>query len=167
MAGERLPSTRNLAMILCAAMCSCGNGGAPAGNTAISSSIFVSISPSMQTSILQGQSVQFNATVENDSSGNGVTWQIAGASATAASMGTFTDVTSTSATYNATPLVASPLSVTVTAASITNPKFSSSTVVVINPSLTITTASLPVATPDVNYVAYRKPRGASVRSRGA
>ncbi len=147
---------RNLAVIMCAcvAMCACGSGGTSGGGGgAATPSVLVSISPATQTDIDQGQSVQFTATVQNDPSSSGVTWKISGAGETGSTMGTFSNVTANSATYNATTQATSPLSVTVTAASVTSPLQMVSTTVVVYPPLIITTTSLPMASPNANYVA--------------
>ena len=52
-------------------MCGCG-GGAGGGKPVIS----VSLAPSAQTTIDQGQTVNFTATVSNDSTSKGVTWSV-------------------------------------------------------------------------------------------
>ncbi len=158
---------KNLAVILCSvglcaclAMCSCGSGGTNSGGVAAATpSVLVSISPAAETDIDQGQTVQFTATVQNDPSNSGVTWKISGAGETASGMGSFSNVTANSATYNATTQVASPLNVTVSAASLANPLLSVSTTVVVYPPLTITTTTLPTATPNVEYSASLEATG--------
>ena len=140
-------------------MCACGGGAGVGGGKPALPTIYVSISPSTQTNIDQGQSVQFTATVENDPSGSGVTWTISGTGGTGAVTGNFTNVTTTSATYNAQGPVPDSLPVLVTATSIANAGQSNSTVVVVYPPLTITTTTLPNATPDVNYTAILQAKG--------
>src|SRR5208282_498508 len=87
----------------------CGGGG---GGTTAVPVIFVSISPSTQTNIDQGQIVKFTATLENDSSAKGVTWSASGTEVTGTACGTFANTTTTTATYNAPSTVSASLSIT-------------------------------------------------------
>ncbi len=82
-------------------LCGCGAGGTSSNGTPSTPSIAVSLSPSAQTSIDQGQTVAFTAAVANDSSGEGVTWSMSGTACTGTACGTFTNVTTGAATYNA------------------------------------------------------------------
>ena len=152
---------KKLSLVLCGwlALCGCGGGGGGGGGTPAPSTLFVSISPSAQTSIEQGQSVQFTATVANDSSGSGVSWKISGPELTGTSGGTLTNVTTSAATYNALPFVSTILSVTITATSVANTSQSGSAVVVVYPPLSITTTALPNATPNANYAAVLQASG--------
>ena len=121
--------------------------------------IYVSISPSTQTNIDQGQTVKFTATVENDSSTKGVTWSASGAGITGTACGTFTNTTTTSATYNAPASVSANLSITVTATSVADPTKTSSAVVMVSPPPSITTTTLTNATPNANYSATLQATG--------
>jgi dienelactone hydrolase len=91
------------------------------------SDITVSLTPN-STKVQTAGTQAFTATVSNDSDNKGVTWTISPASGA----GTLTDVTGTSATYNApasTP--ASNLTVTITASSLANPSKSASATVTV------------------------------------
>jgi Putative Ig domain len=93
--------------------------------------VSVAISPSTQQSIDQGQTVNFTATVTNDSSNAGVTWSVSGTGCTGAACGALSNTTATAATYTAPASVSSNLTVSVTATSKTaTSKTASSTVLV-------------------------------------
>lgn len=104
--------------------------------------ISVSISPSTQKTIDQGQTLAFSATVSNDSGNKGVTWSMSGTTCTGAACGAFTSGTTSGATYNAPASVASSTTVTVQATSIADATKSASSSVVVTPSPSITTGSL-------------------------
>jgi hypothetical protein len=148
-----------LALCGCVVVCACGGGGGGGGASSAVPALYVSISPSAQTSVDEGQSVQFTAAVENDSSGSGVTWKISGAGSTATTAGVLTNVTTTTATYNALSAVSASLSIVVTATSVADPSRSGSTVVIISPPLGIATTTLPNATPNANYSATLQATG--------
>ena len=72
-----------------AVICACGGGGGGGGGGGYSPpasppAIYVSISPSTQSNIDQGQTVKFAATLTNDTSGQGVKWSAAGTGVTGA-----------------------------------------------------------------------------------
>ena len=157
---------KRLLIVVCGLMvivaCGGGSGGgagggapAPAGPIVIS----VSISPSTQTNIDVGQSEKFTATVENDSSAEGVTWSCSGAGLTGSACGTFTGTTTSAATYNAPSSVSAKLSITVTATSVADATKTSSVVVMISPPPGITTTTLTNATPNANYSATLQATG--------
>ena len=98
-----------LTAALLAAMPSCDGG------KATPPAISVSLAPAAQTTIDQGQTVNFTATVANDSSSKGVTWSLSGTACTGAACGTLTNTTATTATYNAPTPVSSNLTVSVKA----------------------------------------------------
>ncbi len=104
--------------------------------------ITVSLAPSAQSNIDQGQSVNFTATVANDPASAGVTWGLSGSGCTGAACGTLSNTTTTAATYTAPALVTSNLTVSVTAKSITNTAMLASSTVVVSPAPVITTTSL-------------------------
>ena len=104
--------------------------------------ISVSLTPSAQTKIDQGQTLNFTATVSNDSSNKGVTWTASGATCTGVACGTFTNSTTSAATYNAPTSVAANTTVTVQATSVTDTTKSASTAVVVSPLPSITTTTL-------------------------
>ncbi|HUZ47167.1 MAG TPA: putative Ig domain-containing protein, partial [Terriglobia bacterium] len=104
--------------------------------------ITVSLAPSAQSNIDQGQSVNFTATVANDPASAGVTWGLSGNGCTGAACGTLSGATTTAVTYNAPAVVASNLTVSVTATSVTKSSISTSSTVVVSPAPAITTTSL-------------------------
>ena len=83
--------------------------------------IVVTLSPSGAISLDAGQTVKFGATVENDSGAKGVTWSCSTGSSAGATCGTFSDATTSGATYNAPASTSTNLTVTVTATSIRIP----------------------------------------------
>lgn len=89
-----------------------GGGGRGGGSTTPASppAISVTLSPSAQTEIDQGQTVNFTATVANDSGGKGVTWSASSTGVSGTASGTFSNAGTTTATYNA-PLTVSANSV--------------------------------------------------------
>jgi len=132
-------------------MCGCGGGGSVQPIPV--STISVSISPSSQTPIDQGQTVNYTATLQNDTTNAGVTWSVKGAGCTGSTCGTFTQATPTTATYNAPALVSNQTTVTITATSKADSSKSASATVVLNPPPNIVTVSLPSATPTNYYPA--------------
>jgi hypothetical protein len=100
----------------------CGGSGTPSGVP-----ITVSLAPSAPQTINAGATLNITATVANDSTNSGVTWTLSG-------VGSLTNITTTSVTYNAPASVSNNTVVTVTATS----KVSSATTA----SLTITVQSL-------------------------
>jgi hypothetical protein len=151
---------RHLLTVICGllVMSACGGGGG-GGSTPAPPVISVSISPSTQSNIDQGQSVKFSATVENDSSAKGVTWSASGTGLTGTAAGTFTSTTTSTATYNAPSPVAANLSITVTATSVADTTKSSSAAVIVIPPPSITTTTLINATPNANYSAILQATG--------
>jgi hypothetical protein len=137
-------------------ICGCGGGGGGGGGytpPASPPAIFVSISPAAQTNIDQGQTVKFSATVENDSASKGVTWSCSASGLTGTACGSFSNTTTTSATYNAPSSVSANLSVTVTATSVADTTKTSSAVVMVCPPPSITSTALTTATPNASYSA--------------
>lgn len=129
----------------------CGGGGTGLTPQPSPTPIFVSISPSATTDIDAGQAIKFTASVGNDSSADGVSWSCSSASSAGADCGTFTDGTTTSATYNAPASVSATTSFAVTATSIADSTKSISAMVDVSPSLRIATASLATATVNAGY----------------
>src|ERR1017187_9435686 len=93
-------------------LCGCG-GGKPAAPV-----MSVSLSPSTQTAMDQGQTLSYTATVANDSGGSGVSWSMSGTTCTGTACGTFSGKTTSGATYNAPTPVSSNMTVKVTATSV-------------------------------------------------
>ncbi|MGA2986911.1 MAG: putative Ig domain-containing protein [Terriglobia bacterium] len=143
-------------------MCACGggsSGGGGGGGTPTPPAIYVSISPSTQTNIDQGQAVKFTATVGNDSSDKGAAWSCSGTGVTGATCGTFTGTTTTAATYNAPASVSGNRSITVTATSMADSTKTSSAVVMVLPPPSVTATALTNATPNANYSATLQATG--------
>ncbi|HVA01334.1 MAG TPA: Ig domain-containing protein, partial [Terriglobia bacterium] len=109
--------------------------------TVLVKAISISLAPSAQSTIDQGQSVNFTATVANDPSSAGVSWSVSGSGCTGAACGTLSNTTTAAATYTAPASVSSNLTVSVTATSVTNTGISASSGVVVSPAPAITTTS--------------------------
>jgi len=157
---------KRLLIVVCGLVVTCacgggsgagGGGGAPA--PAVPIVISVSISPSAQTNIDAGQSEKFTATVENDTSAEGVTWSCSGAGLSGSACGTFAGTTTSAATYNAPSSVSANLNITVTATSVADTTKSSSAVVIVSPPPGITTTTLTNATPNAYYIATLQATG--------
>lgn len=143
-----------LTAALLAAMPSCGGGG-----KAAPPAISVSLAPAAQTTIDQGQTVNFTATVANDSSNKGVTWSVSGTACTGAACGTLTNTTATTAKYNAPASVSSNLTVSVKATSVADTTKSASSTVVVTPVPGITITSLSSGTANTAYSATLQASG--------
>ncbi|HXW14972.1 MAG TPA: Ig domain-containing protein, partial [Terriglobia bacterium] len=147
---------KKLALVLSilVSMCSCSRPPSPL--------VVVSVFPNMPPSIDEGQTLQFTASLASNTPGNatgGVTWTATGPGCAGAACGTFTNVTSNSATYVAPASVTANLGVTVIATSVLQPlQTGSSTFTVMLPP-SITTTSLPVATPNYVYHVYLQASG--------
>jgi hypothetical protein len=142
-----------LVLVLTVFMSACGGGGGGIIPPPATTPIVVSISPATQTTIDQGQSVDFSASLTHDTTSAGVKWSASGAGCTGNTCGTFTNVNTTAARYNAPPAVTNSSSVTVTATSVADSTKSSASTVVLTPPPHINTLSLPNATPADYYPA--------------
>ena len=110
------------------------------------------MNPATPPNIDQGQTLQFTASLADDTSNKGVVWSATGAGCAGATCGTFTNVTATSATYNAPPKVSASLGVTVIATSVAQPtQTASSWVFYVMPPPSIVTTDLPQGTPTYLY----------------
>jgi len=139
---------KKLALVLCILVLMCGCGRPP------SPLVIVTVLPQTPPSIDQGQTLQFTANLASNTPGNasgGVTWKATGPGCAGAACGTFTNVSSNTATYVAPASVSANLSVTVTATSVAQPLQTGSSTFNVMPPLSITTTSLPVATPNYIY----------------
>jgi hypothetical protein len=134
-------------------LCSCGGGNQTAPV------ISVSLTPSTQTTIDQGQTLNFAATVTNDTSGSGVTWSMSGTSCSGTACGTFSNKTTTSATYNAPATVSANTTVTVMATSVADTTKSMTSTVIVTPAPSITTTSLASGTVGTAYSATLQASG--------
>jgi hypothetical protein len=123
--------------------------------------ISVSLTPSLQTNIDQGQTLNFTATVNNDSANKGVTWSVSGTTCTGTACGTFTNSTTSAATYNAPASVSANMTVMVQGTSVADTSKSTSTAVVVAPGPSITTTSLANGTVGAAYNATLQATGGS------
>ena len=140
----------------------CGGGSGSGGGApppAAPVVISVSISPSAQTNVDAGQTVKFTATVENDTSAEGVTWSCSGAGLTGSACGTFSGASTSEVTYHAPSSISANLNITVTATSVADSTKTSSAAVMVYPPPSITTTSLTSATPNANYSATLQATG--------
>jgi hypothetical protein len=139
---------RKLALALSILVLICGCGGNPA-----STLIVVTVNPTTPASIDQGQTLQFTASLADNStsSNHGVTWSATGPGCSGALCGTFTNVTPTSVTYVAPAAISASLSITVTATSVDQPAQTGSSTFFVMPPPSIVTTSLPIATPTYIY----------------
>ena len=136
-------------------LCGCGSGSSSHTPPVIS----VSLSPSAQTNIDQGQTLNYTASVTNDTANAGVTWSLSGTGCTGSACGTFTGGTTTAATYNAPATVSAKLTVTIVATSVTDTTKSTSSTVVVNPAPSFTTTSLAGGTVGTAYSATLQASG--------
>jgi hypothetical protein len=132
-----------LALSIAVLMCGCGRNSPPPVSL-----IRVSINPTSPPSIDQGQSLQFTSSLAGDTSNSGVTWSATGAACGGKTCGTFSNVTSLSATYNAPASVSASLTITVTATSVANPLQTAKSIFYVLPPPSIVTTDLPSATPN-------------------
>lgn len=92
-----------------------------------------------------GKNVNLNAVVQNDFTGRGVTWSIAGVNCRGAACGSLSGTNSTSAIYVPPAAFANSFSVKITAVSIANGLITGATTLSVAQPLVITTTTLPVA----------------------
>ena len=111
----------------------CGGGGSTPALV-----INVSVSPSSSQAIDQGQKIQFNATVTNDTSSKGVTWSQTG-------QGALSGQTAGAVTYTS-PSSGAAGSATVTATSVADTTKTATVNISITPPSSIITTTLPAAT---------------------
>jgi hypothetical protein len=123
--------------------------------------ISVSLAPSAQSRIDQGQTLNFTATVSNDSSNKGVSWAASGATCSGAACGTFTNSTTSAATYNAPASVSANTTVSVQATSVADTTKSASTAVIVSPLPTIATTTLASGSVGTAYSATLQASGGS------
>jgi predicted secreted protein len=121
--------------------------------------ISVSLTPSAQKNIDVAQTLNFTATVNNDSAAKGVTWAISGTNCTGSACGTLTKATSTGVTYNAPSSATANMTVTVQATSVADTSKASSVPVVVSPEPAITTTSVSAGTVGTTYSMTLKASG--------
>ncbi len=101
----------------------------------------------------QGQSLPVSVSLLDDSTHAGVTFTATGPGCAATACGTFSNVTTTSATYNAPATITAPLAITITATSIAMSTQSNSTNFEVMPPPTILINTLPNGEPNYVYSA--------------
>jgi hypothetical protein len=135
-----------LTLSMLAVMCGCAG---PSSHP----SIGVTVTPAVPPDIDQGQSAQFTAILTGDTTHAGVIWSVSGPGCSGKACGTLSNVTSTSATYNAPASVSAELNVTVTATSAASSSQYSTATLNVWPPPNIITTTLPTATPGNPYSA--------------
>jgi len=108
--------------------------------------VAITLSPTTAPTINQGQTQTITATVTHDPTNSGVTWSLA-----ASNVGTLTNITTTSVTYQAPPTLSVNTTVTITATSVANTTITASESITVDALLAIATSSLPFATKGVPY----------------
>jgi len=106
----------------------------------------ITLSPTTAPTINQGQTQVITATITNDPTHSGVTWSLA-----AGNVGTLSNATTTSVTYQAPPTLTVNTTVTITATSVANTTITASESITVDALLAIATTSLPFATKGVAY----------------
>lgn len=116
--------------------------------------ITIQIQPNASISIDEGQSLNFMATVANDTLNKGVSWSLAQTSTTVCSgtgCGTLKNATNSSVTYVAPTGLTAGASITLTAASISQPSATATATISVVLPVTFTTITLPNAANGVPY----------------
>ena len=99
--------------------------------------ITISLSPPSATLPAGSGTQSFTASLANDTQSKGVTWSLSGAGCSGAACGTLTNVTTTSATYNAPAAAPSPATVTLTATSVADSSKSTSVTISITAAISV------------------------------
>ncbi len=122
------------AILLSSLLCSCGGV----------SGLVITLDPSTNQAVDQGQSVSFTAFVSGDTSNSGVTWSISGSHCKGSACGTLVDVTTGAVTYQA-PSATNTQLLTVTLTATANAETSVTTTlnIVVSPAPVISTTTLP------------------------
>ncbi len=113
------------------------------------------VQPSSSISIDEGQSVNFTATVANDTLNKGVSWSLNQSSGSGgcsgSGCGTLSNVTNASVTYVAPTGLSAGQSVTLTVASVAQPSATTTATISVVLPLTFTTTTLPNGANGVPY----------------
>ncbi len=122
------------AILLSSLLCSCGGV----------SGLVITLDPSTNQAVDQGQSVSFTAFVSGDTSNSGVTWSLSGSHCKGSACGTLVDVTTGAATYQA-PSATNTQLLTVTLTVTANAETSVTTTlnIAVSPAPVISTTTLP------------------------
>ena len=102
--------------------------------------ISLAVSPAAMQSVDQGQTINYSATVMNDSSGRGITWKV---TCSAANCGSLSSQNGSTTVYTAPSPVAATLAVSISATSVADPTKSAAGSITVAVPPSITTASLP------------------------
>jgi hypothetical protein len=146
--GVRWSGPMSLACALIAFLCitlisNCGGGG--------NGTLTLAVNPKTST-MDQGQSLLFVATLGNDTKNLGVTWQpLTGSGCAGTSCGTLTNVTATSVTYTAPSGLTTGISVSLEAIAKANSGVTATSTITIVLPVTFTTTSLPNGSNGVAY----------------
>lgn len=139
--GNSRKGMRQAITALVAACCVILLGGCHNTGTAVS----VQVQPTSSVSLDEGQSINFTATVANDTLNKGVSWSVNQSTTTGgcsgSGCGTLSNVTNASVTYTAPTGLSAGISVTLTVASVTQPSATATATinVVLPPQFTTTT----------------------------
>jgi len=147
MSPKNCPAFLGTLLSLTMGVCNIGCGG---GNALPSPMISVQASPSAQI-VDQSRTANISATVANDTSGKGVTWNLAGSGCVGAACGALSNQTPTSVTYTAPNTVTTNLSITITATSGADTTKTAITSLTVVPPPSVTTTSLPGSTAGGQY----------------
>lgn len=142
----RTVSVLILAFFILGSLSGCGNG-----SSTNSGGILISFTPIGPQNVDQNQSANFTATVRGDAQNLGVSWSLSGSVCKGSACGTLSNMTSTSVTYNAPPMVTANISATLTATSLANKNATSEVSLTAVPPPAITTTSLPDGTNGAFY----------------
>lgn len=135
-------------------VCGCGGGGHK-------KVISVTIAPGTQTKIDAGQTLNFSATVTNDSATKGVTWSMSGTGCTGSACGALSNSTTTDVTYSAPKTVSASMTVSIQAMSVTDTTKVASAAVTVSPAPSISTTTVADGTVGTAYSANLVATGGS------
>ena len=138
--------SRAAALCWLATLAACGHSNSGPATVGVGIGVALT-SPSGTTLVVQGGTLEIDATVSGDASNAGVTWTLTGG-------GTLSSTTSTKAIYQAPTNVVGALFGTLTATSVTDPAQYSSVTVTVNGTPTILRPVVFPANQNVPYTTY-------------
>jgi len=134
-----------LALLSLAALTGCGSKSSKASTTVVGVSVGVGLTTATgSTLIYQGTTLEIDASVVNDASNSGVTWQLSGP-------GTLTSVTKTTVVYVGPTSVTGSVAATLTAVAVADTKQTASVTITVNGTPTITPITLFPANQNIAY----------------
>jgi hypothetical protein len=151
------PSSRILTLALSPLLALLALAGCGGGSNTVSRAITVTLTPSTSVNVDSGQPVGFMATVGNDVTNSGVTWEVFNTTATSStpctlpSCGTLTNITKFSVTYIAPKNIQVVTTITLQATSNANTNITATATIDIQIAPTITTLQLPSGEDGVPY----------------